>query len=228
MLVMVFVGVLASVRATEYQGSERLGRARSGTAKAVNFEIAGLDGKPVVDKHSRIVAWRVLPAMPGAGKKAGAGAEKAVEPNAVKAKAKRLEGMEKALADINRQGQREMRQWTQAGIEDGAGLAEAVQMQVAAELNFIRQIALEEGAVKTTAAIDGILASRQQRFERLIKAIQARQEKARLSEREQRMEKRQGRTRRSSRDRSQRRRSREDKQRERENYDRRQNSRSAD
>jgi hypothetical protein len=82
-------------------------------------------------------------------------------------------------------------------------LVKAVQKQVAAEFDFLRELAVEEGAEKTVAAIDGLIADREKRFEEINKKIEAAMK--RLREREGRR----GR----DRDRGQRRRGREDRSR---------------
>lgn len=114
-------------------------------------------------------------------------ANEVADANAVEAEARVFEELEKPLEDINEKSKKEIRAWMRRAAEDKISLAKAVQKQVTAELNFLRELAVEEGAVKTTEAIDRLLASRQERFEEIIEKMEKR--KARLTEREERRRK---------------------------------------
>lgn len=112
-------------------------------------------------------------------------ASRVAGPNEVK-KTKELTPMEKALNRVNQQSQREMREWMRGATEKRINLTRAVQGQATAELNFIREIAAKEGAVKTTEAIDLLLASRKERFAKLVKQMEEEAKKMRLNRRETR------------------------------------------
>jgi hypothetical protein len=114
------------------------------------------------------------------------------DPNVVKAKIKTFEGLDKELKAVDRMGIRETRGWTTRQSESSPILAKAVYKQVEDELTFTRKTAVEENAAKTTAAIDGLMLTRNERFERLLKVMQ--EERKRLRE-EQREELRTGRIR---------------------------------
>ena len=58
-------------------------------------------------------------------------------------------------------------------MENKPDLAKTVYPQIHAEFAVIRQVAAEEEAKKTTAAIDGILLARQVRFDVYVKAVEA-------------------------------------------------------
>jgi hypothetical protein len=66
---------------------------------------------------------------------------------------------------VDAEGQNETRQWLQTNFDDKTDLAGAVNDQIRAELTAIRDIAVEESAKKTTAAIDGVLLTRHMRLE---------------------------------------------------------------
>ncbi len=100
--------------------------------------------------------------------------------NAVKSRIRAFEGLERALQSMDKEGQKEMREWTLSDARNRLDLAKAVQEQVIAELNFLRELAVDEGAVKTTAAIDGLLVDRQERFGKVIKRMENESEKVRL------------------------------------------------
>lgn len=91
--------------------------------------------------------------------------------NAVKERLKKHEGLEQELENVDKASAKEMREWGQGFVEERMDLAESVNQQVVDEFVFLRQIAVEEGALKTAAAIDGLLLDRQQRFEKISKKI---------------------------------------------------------
>ena len=75
------------------------------------------------------------------------------------------------LQQLNRQGQEEMREWIYGKTDDRIRLAKMANDQVDAELNYIRKIAQQEGAVKTLESLDKILTARKERFGRTEKRI---------------------------------------------------------
>jgi hypothetical protein len=91
------------------------------------------------------------------------------EPNAAEELPKELA---EAMQHIDSEGRAETREWIRSETEDRTSLAKAVQEQVTTELNFLRQLAVEEGAVKTTNAIDLLLANRQKRFENILQRME--------------------------------------------------------
>ena len=95
-----------------------------------------------------------------------------VDPNAGKTRVKEFPDLAKALEQVNNNSQNEVREWLQGNVDDRINLATAVQEQVRVEFEFIRKPAVEEAVKKTTAAIDGVLLDRQQRFEKLIQKMQ--------------------------------------------------------
>lgn len=116
-----------------------------------------------------------------------ADANAATDANAVRARIEEFEGLEDALRQVTRRSKDEMREWARGPAEDRLDLVQAVQEQVTAEFDFLRELAIEEGAVKTTAAIDGLLAERQERFGKIVKKMERDRERLRhRSEREDR------------------------------------------
>jgi hypothetical protein len=100
------------------------------------------------------------------------GPDPLADPNKVRARVKSFEGLEKALMDVDRQSQNEMREWLQKTTDNRVTLERAVERQVRAELDFIRKLAVEEKAVKTVAAIDGIALNRQERSRKLLRRME--------------------------------------------------------
>jgi hypothetical protein len=108
------------------------------------------------------------------------------DPNAVRAEIEKFEGLGQALRRIDVGSKDEISKWT-LGKEEKLDLALAVQKQITAEFNFLRELAVKEGAAKTTAAIDGILLDRQERFKNVIEKLEKESERyRRFTEREER------------------------------------------
>jgi len=85
-----------------------------------------------------------------------------------KGEAKTLPDVGAGWKALSQQAQKETHAWTLKGASGNKGkLAEAVQTQVIAELNFIRKAAVEEGATKTVEAIDRVLETRKERFDNI-------------------------------------------------------------
>jgi len=76
------------------------------------------------------------------------------------------------VGQLDRETENEIRQWLEASVDDKENLAQAVHEQIRVEFGSIRNVAVEEGAKKTTAAIDGMLLYRQMRFDALIKGME--------------------------------------------------------
>lgn len=68
-----------------------------------------------------------------------------------------------------------LRAWTGATLDNRTSLARSVHGQIWTEMAAVREVAVEEGAKKTTVAIDGLLLSRQERLaQRMEKMEEAR------------------------------------------------------
>jgi hypothetical protein len=107
------------------------------------------------------------------------------DPNAVRAKIEKFEGLGDALKQIDVASSDEISKWT-LGREEKLNLALAVQKQITAEFKFLRELAVKEGAAKTTTAIDGILLDRQERFKDVIEKLEKETERyRRFTEREE-------------------------------------------
>jgi len=81
---------------------------------------------------------------------------------------------------LDPQTQEQMRLWGQVNPDNKLELAKAIHPQIQAEISSIRTIAVEEKAKKTTAAIDGLLLARKERFDQLV--IKMEEEKRKLQE----------------------------------------------
>ena len=116
----------------------------------------------------------------------------AADVNAVEDSNRILGELKNDLTDIDRDGQKEIKEWTREGgekrttasavLENKIAIAKSAQEQVIKELNFLKTVAVGEGAKKTAAAIDALLADRKVRFEKMI--AQMKEEASRLKERE--------------------------------------------
>jgi len=94
------------------------------------------------------------------------------DPNKIESAIKEFEGLDKELAELKKEGVDEMRQWFSKEADSRTALAKAAHENATEEIMFIRKLAVEEGAKKTTAAIDGLLLSRQERYDKLIVRLQ--------------------------------------------------------
>jgi predicted Fe-S protein YdhL (DUF1289 family) len=108
--------------------------------------------------------------------------------NAVRAEIGKFEGLGEALSEVNTASNDEISKWTSSTKEEKADIALAVQKQITTELKFLRETAVKEKDAKTTAAIDGILLDRQERFKNVIEKLE--QETERYRKRVEREEKR--------------------------------------
>lgn len=90
------------------------------------------------------------------------------DPNAILARIKTFEGLDKALAQVDGRARYEVREWLEKKTDNRVDLARALDRQVKAEIRFIRDIAVEEKANKTTGAIDALLLGRQEQLKRLV------------------------------------------------------------
>jgi hypothetical protein len=90
------------------------------------------------------------------------------------------ESVGRPAGQIDPQTQEQMRLWLQTNPDNKLELARAIHPQIQAEISFIRTIAVEEKAKKTTAAIDGLLLARKERFDGLV--IKMEEEKRKLQE----------------------------------------------
>jgi hypothetical protein len=94
------------------------------------------------------------------------------DPNKIRAKVKSFAGLEKTLADLDRQSQIEVNEWLKSTTDNRINQVRAIERQVKAELDAIRKIALEEKAAKTVAAIDGLELNRLERMRKLFRKMQ--------------------------------------------------------
>ena len=112
-----------------------------------------------------------------------------LDPNVVYAAIKVYPGLDKQLRQVGRGSRTEVAEWRRlqesltsaTAVDNRSRMTREVQKQVALELGFIRQIAVEEGAKKTVAAIDGVLLYRQSRLEKLNKQLQEDRRSARTT-----------------------------------------------
>jgi len=91
---------------------------------------------------------------------------------AIKGQNNAFEGLEEALANVEKQSEREITEWIN-GLEGiTTNIVKAIYEQIGAEYEIVRKQAAEEAANKTTAAIDGIILSRSERFDKIVEKIQ--------------------------------------------------------
>jgi len=84
---------------------------------------------------------------------------------------------ERLTEPLDPQAEEQIRLWSQTTTDKKLELANAVHPLIQSEMSSIRAIAVEEEAKKTTAAIDGLLLARQERFDKLVVKIEEEQRK---------------------------------------------------
>lgn len=164
------------------------------------FSFTPAFGQPPEDKPAQLKEQKEEPVKKPEPKKTAdantvtdvntvADANAITDPNAVRAKIEKFEGLSGALEQINTASNDEISKWT-LGREEKLNLALAVQKQITAEFKFLRELAVKEGAAKTTTAIDGILLDRQERFKDVIEKLEKETERyRRFTEREEKRNK---------------------------------------
>ena len=90
------------------------------------------------------------------------------------------ERVSRPVEPLDPQTEEQIRLWSQVTPDNKVELARAIHPQIQAEISSIRAIAVEENAKKTTAAIDGLLLARKERFDKLV--IKIAEEKRKLQE----------------------------------------------
>lgn len=126
------------------------------------------------------------------------------DPNATRGRW--FQELERVLTHLDDETQEEIRDWVQMEAERRINVAQRIYDRITEEFNAIREVAVEEKAVNTVEAVDRMLQSRAERFERVLK---------RLEESRREQQRTRGREERRGRDREGRRRDREDRRRER-------------
>jgi len=86
------------------------------------------------------------------------------DPNEIKSRIKKFAGLEKELKLVTDKSHDELRHWPQSRYDNRTTLARSIDKQVEEELQYVRKVAVKESAKKTTAAIDNLLKSRQERY----------------------------------------------------------------
>ncbi len=89
------------------------------------------------------------------------------DPNEIKERISKFEGIQDALTKLENTSKEEEKAWLQRRFDNRTGLVKDVQNQFEAELTFIRKLAVEEEAQKTTKAVDELLTTRKQRFKKV-------------------------------------------------------------
>lgn len=88
-----------------------------------------------------------------------------------------FETVERSTEPIDPQTEQQMEMWLQTTPDKKLELIKELHPQIQAEIGSIRNIAVEEKAKKTTAAIDGVLLARKERFDGFVIKIEEEQRK---------------------------------------------------
>ncbi len=185
---------------TRYGTIKRLGRGRvaaPGRAVFTAFFTSGvLEMGISLDEKGKIVEWTLAPRGRGrAGTAPGVGVAVSVD-DANQADSNELGEFRDELRRLELRARQEERQWGD-GATPKTELLEATYGVATAELKFIRDVAVEEGAEKTVAAIDAVLARRQQRVASMAEKVNEQLREERIRQSEERRSRRAGETSRS-------------------------------
>ena len=94
------------------------------------------------------------------------------DPNAVKARLSKFADLDDELKKLETASQTEIDGWNDGLTECSTDIILTVYGQIGAEFDFVRKQAVEGNAEKTTAAIDGVLLKRQERFEKIVEKME--------------------------------------------------------
>jgi hypothetical protein len=97
---------------------------------------------------------------------------------------------QKAVSDLDKAGQQEVREWVQAKIEQKEEFILTARKRYNEEFNLIRELAVEENALKTVDAINRLLENKNKRFEEILKAVQRQEERQRREKLDERRQER--------------------------------------
>jgi hypothetical protein len=95
---------------------------------------------------------------------------------------------------LDPQTEESIRLWMQTTTDNKLELAKTIHPQIQADMSYIRTIAVEEKAKKTTAAIDGLLLARKERFDVLVIKIEEETRKLQAAQSQQNRTSDQGQT----------------------------------
>jgi hypothetical protein len=99
------------------------------------------------------------------------------------------DALEKEFREASKTADMEYQEVMRQSTENRVKMMTAVQKQTMAELEFIRNLALQEGATKTAKAVDLVMEKRKARYDEMIQNVKERQEReAQRAERESRRE----------------------------------------
>jgi hypothetical protein len=104
------------------------------------------------------------------------------DPNEIRTRVKTFEGLEKILGAVAGKSLNEVRQWQQKKYDNRTALTRAVKQQFEDEIGFVRKVAVEEKAKKTTGAIDTLLARRQERYKKVYRRLLEQKRELKLAE----------------------------------------------
>jgi hypothetical protein len=102
--------------------------------------------------------------------------------NEIKARVKTYKGLAESLEEVESKSRLEKSAWAQRRIDNRTSLIRVVEEQVKLEMTFVRKIAAEEKAEKTTKTIDDVLSSRDDISGKVRKELLAQRREARQSQ----------------------------------------------
>lgn len=104
------------------------------------------------------------------------------DPNEIKARVKKFDGLEKAVKEVSDKSQNELRQWQQARYDNRTTLLRYVDKQFEDEIDLIHKVAVEESAKKTAEAIDTLRTERRRRSLKITRELHEQKREQRQAE----------------------------------------------
>jgi hypothetical protein len=104
------------------------------------------------------------------------------DPNEIKTRVKTFDGLEKSVKMVSDKSKNEERQWLQTRYDNRTALLRAVDKQIEDEIDFVRKVAVEESAQKTTEAIDSLRTNRRRRSLKVNRELMQQKREQKLTE----------------------------------------------
>jgi hypothetical protein len=95
----------------------------------------------------------------------------ALDPNEVKERIQKYPDFEKAVADIVSGNRNVERQWTRIDEDNRTLLVSATRRQFESEMEFVKKVAIEEKALKTSEAVTKLIESRKDKFASITREV---------------------------------------------------------
>jgi len=111
------------------------------------------------------------PTAQGPGSQSDRPSEFAIDPNAIREELAKFAALDAPLKAVDANSEAEQRAWITRRTDNRTLLIRAVQKQFEQEMVFLKGVATEEKAAKTTKAIDDLVTARKKRYEKIAEEL---------------------------------------------------------